>query len=263
LQRQTPEWYDRLATLQAGYYYPWRSTIAEGNGEAAYLDIVERHLRPNADVLDCACGHGQIALDLAPRCRTILGFDRTASWIDLAQSAARERGIANATFVCHDSSPAANGGTGRIPAGDASFDLLLCSKGPFHWIEDARRVARPGATLLMIVPDSVPYPTWHESLPELLRWQDVLDPNWPRPSVERRLTTGKLTLHSWWSSDVPESFPDPEQLYVWLTWGNLAEEVPSFDEVRPVLERIFADYAGVDGLEIRHKRYLWKALVPR
>jgi SAM-dependent methyltransferase len=245
-----------------GYYYPWRSTIAEGNGEAAYLALVERHLHPDADVLDCACGHGQAALNLAPRCRTVLGYDRTAAWIDLAQRAARERGIANATFVCHDSSPAANDGTGRIPTEDASFDLLICSKGPFHWIEDARRVARPGAVLLMLVPDGVPYTRWHESLPEPLRWQDVVDPHWARPSVERRLAAGGLTLHSWWSFDVPETFPDPEQLYVWLAWGYLLEEVPAFPEVRATLERIFAEHAGAEGLAIRHRRYLWKAVVP-
>ena len=35
LQPHTPEWYDRLATLQPGYYYPWRSRPAAWNGEDA------------------------------------------------------------------------------------------------------------------------------------------------------------------------------------------------------------------------------------
>lgn len=87
-----------------------------------------------------------------------------AAWIELAWRAARERGITDATFVYHDSSPAANGGQARLPAEDASFD--------------------------------------------------------------RRLASGGLPLHSWWSFDVPEVFPDPEQLYVWLTWGASAEEAP-------------------------------------
>jgi hypothetical protein len=165
-------------------------------------------------------------------------------------------------FVCHDSSPAVNGGKGRIPAADASFNLLLCSKGPFHWLEDARRVARPGAVLLMLLPDGVPYSPWHASLPEPLRWQDSVDPNWARPSVERHLAAGGLTLHSWWSFDVPETFPDPEQLYVWLAWGYLPDEVPAFGEVRSILERIFAEHAGADGLEIRHRSYIWKAVIP-
>src|SRR6266849_4218072 len=101
MQRHTPEWYERLATLQTGYYYPWRSRIADGNGEDAYLELVQKHVHADADVLDSGCGHGAVALDFAPHCRSILGFDRTAAWIDLAQRTARERGIANARFVCY------------------------------------------------------------------------------------------------------------------------------------------------------------------
>jgi SAM-dependent methyltransferase len=108
------------------------------------------HLRPDADLLDVACGHGEVALDLAPLCRSVLGYDRIAPWIERAQHTAQERGVANATFVCHDSSPEANGGRARLPAAVGSFDLLICRRGPFHWIEDARRVVRPGAVLLML-----------------------------------------------------------------------------------------------------------------
>src|SRR5689334_12869975 len=161
LQPQTAEWYDRLTTLQEGYYYPWRSQLGDWNGEDEYPTLVCRHLSSDADVLDVACGHGEVALAIAPLCRSVLGYDRTAAWVELAQRSARVRGVTNATFVCHDSSPDANGGRARLPAPDASFDLLICSKGPFHWIEDAPRVARPGATLLMLVPDATPLTPWH------------------------------------------------------------------------------------------------------
>jgi SAM-dependent methyltransferase len=262
LTGQTPEWFDRLATLQEGYYYPWRSHLDTGHGEDAYLHEVHRHLRPDADALDVACGHGQVALEIAPHVRSVRGYDRTAPWIDLAQRTAQERGLTNATFVCHDSSPAANGGHAYLPADDASFDLLVCSNGPFHWIEDARRVARPGAVLLMLVPDAVPLTQWHSHLPETLRWKDAADPHWARPAIERRLTAAGLPLHSWWSFDVPEVFPDPEQLYAWLAWGSTPDEVPPFAAVRPTLERVFAEYGAAGGVAIRHRRYLWKATVP-
>ena len=40
------------------------------------------------------------------------------------------------------------------PSGqDGSFDVLICGKGLSPWIEDAWRVARPGAVLLMLAPD--------------------------------------------------------------------------------------------------------------
>ncbi|MCC7367373.1 MAG: methyltransferase domain-containing protein [Chloroflexi bacterium] len=260
--RQTAVWYDRLATLQEGYQYPWRSMLPDWHGEDAYVELVRQHARPDMDVLDAACGHGDMSLIVASQVRSVLGYDRTAAWIEIAQRAARERAVSNATFVCHDSSAAVNGGRVRLPAADHAFDLLICSKGPFHWIEDARRVARPGAILLMLVPDAVPLTRWHSRLPAALQWEDALDPNWARPAIEQRLQTAQLALDSWWSFDVPEVLPDPEQLYIWLTWGCAADEVPSLADVHPILARIFSEYGTPDGVEIRHHRYLWKAVCP-
>ena len=262
LPRQTPAWYDRLASSQAGYFYPWRSLLGAWHGEDVYPKLVDAHLRSDADVLDVACGHGGVALDIAPRVRSVFGYDRTSAWVELAQRAARDRGLTNATFQCYDSSAAANAGQARIPAPDASFDLLICSKGPFHWIYDAQRVARPGAVLLMLVPDADPLTPWHSLLPEELRWQEAVDPGWARPAIEQHLTSGGLSLHSWWSFDVPENFPDTQELYAWLSWDCTADEVPSFAEVRPTLEQIFATYGSSQGVEIRHCRYLWKSIVP-
>jgi SAM-dependent methyltransferase len=254
-------WYERLATLQEGYFYPWRSQLGTWDGENEYRLLVRQHLHPDAVVLDAACGHGEFALELAPDCHSILGYDRTDAYIDLARRAARERGLTNATFICHDSSPDANGGRVRLPATDASFDLLICSKGPFHWIEDARRVGRAGAVLIMLVPDSTPLTPWQAWLPEGLRYGEGTDPHWARPAIEERLKIGGLALHSWWSFDVPEVFPDAEQMYIWLSWGRTPDEVPSFAEVRPILERVFAEYGGERGVAVRRRRYLWKAVV--
>lgn len=262
--RLTPHsaaWYERLATLQEGYFYPWRSQLGTWNGENKYRLLVRQHLQPDAVVLDAACGHGEFALELAPNCHSILGYDRTEAYIDLARRAARERGLSNVTFICHDSSPDANGGRVRLPGADASFDLLICSKGPFHWIEDARRVARAGAVLIMLVPDHTPLTAWQGWFPECLRWGKAPDPHWARAAIEERLKAGGLSLHSWWSLDVPEVFPDVEQMYIWLTWGRTPEEVPAFAEVRPILERVFAAYGEKGGVTVRRRRHLWKAVV--
>ncbi|MGI8550333.1 MAG: class I SAM-dependent methyltransferase [Dehalococcoidia bacterium] len=261
LRPQTPPWFDRLATLQQGYSYPWRSRIGAGNGEDAYLRLVNEHLSPDMDVLDVACGHGEVALDLAPRCRSMFGYDRTAPWIELARKAADERGIENAAFVCHDSSLAANTGRARLPAGNSSFDLLICRRGPFHWVEDAGRVARPGAVLLMLVPNATPSTAWSSSLPEPLGWSAPDDPLWARDRIADRLAIGGLSLDSYWTFVVPEVFDSPEELYRWRAWGYLAGECPSFDDVRPLFEQIFAAHRRTGGLAVLHSRFLWKAVV--
>ncbi len=125
LKPHSKAWYDRLAKAQPGYYFPWRSTLLPLNGEDCYLDLVRQHLAPDVDVLDIACGHGQVALELAPSCRSILAYDRVPSYIELARRAAAEGGTGNVTYVCADSSAEANGGLPRIPAADRSFDLLI------------------------------------------------------------------------------------------------------------------------------------------
>src|SRR5947207_3831966 len=129
LEPHSAAWYDRLASLQEGYHYVWQSALGAWNGEDAFLEIVRKHLRPDADVLEVACGHGELALEIAPQVRSVLAYDRTSPWIELARRAGGERGQSNVRFLIHDSSREANGGQVRLPADDASMDLLLCRKG--------------------------------------------------------------------------------------------------------------------------------------
>lgn len=256
----SPEWYDRLAHMQTGYHYPWQSTLPPYNGEDVYLTMLEEHFSPNIDVLDVACGHGEVALDVAPRCRSVFAYDRIPSYIELAQTAARERGLANATFLCGDSSIAANEGQARIPAEADSFDLLISRRGPLHWLEDAKRVARNGATLLQLNPVILPPPSWNGQLPERLRLPEPGD-YVMRQTVEHRLGLGGLRLHSAWSFEVPEIFAEPAHLYAFLSWGYTPDEVPAYGEVAKIIESIFSEHAGSDGLALRFARLLWKAVV--
>jgi SAM-dependent methyltransferase len=258
---QSSPWYDRLTTLQKGYYYPWHSILPAWHGEDVFRSLVAQHLQANLDVLEVACAQGELTFEMAASVRSVVAYDRTADYIRLAQEAAQERDIHNVTFLLHDSSTQANGGQAHLPALDGSFDLLVCSKGPFHWIEDAHRVARLGATLLMLVPDATPLTSWNALLPEALRWQAADDPNWTRPAIEQRLAAVQLSLHSWWSFDVPEIFPTPQDFYVWRAWGAAPDEIPSYADVASDLERIFHLYASPQGLEIRRHRYIWKAVV--
>jgi 23S rRNA (guanine745-N1)-methyltransferase len=260
----SPEWYDRLATLQDGYYYPWKSELASNNGEAAYFEMLHQHITPEKDVLDVGCGHGDLAIEIAPLCRTIFAYDRVTSYIRIALQAAQTQNLDNLTFECFDSSPDSNGGEVRIPAGDESFDLLISRRGPLHWLEDARRVARPGACIIQLNPLETPLPDWAEQLPEPLRAASGLEyRHGILNSVKHRLAIGGLELHSAWTYDVPEFFDQPQELYKRLTWGYIPGEVPDWSGVSRIIRKIYADYAGAQGLVLRHTRLLWKVVVEK
>jgi len=262
LRPHSPEWYDRLARLQRGYWYPWRSTLSSGNGEELYLEFVQQHLQPNIDVLDVACGQGELSLDIAVKTRTVLGYDRQPIYIELARRLAECRQVDNVTFVCADSSLEANGGRARIPALDTSFDLLLCRRGPHHWVEDAYRVARPGATLIMLIPNLTPRTEWSGALPDPLGWNDEDDPLWARDRIAARMAATGLSIDRYWACVVPEYFSTPEEFYKWRAWGYVAGEVPPFIEVQDLLHKLFQRYAGADGLEVKHSRFIWMTRVP-
>jgi ubiquinone/menaquinone biosynthesis C-methylase UbiE len=259
LEPHSPSWYKQLAKTQQGYYYPWKSALSPFNGEDAYLELVKAHLQPHLDVLDAGCGHGEVALEIAPFCQSVLAYDLVEDYIELARIEAEKRGLKNAQFICANSSATANHGQPKIPARDNSIDLFISRRGPFHWLADAKRVAKPGATIIMLTMLETALPAWHDLLPDNL--------SFPFPTsgsmlaeVQRRLETSGFSLHSHWTFDVPEVFENPKDLHTYLTWANFVN-APPFETTKLVLETIFEQYASNQGLAIPHRRLLWKAVV--
>lgn len=258
----TTAWYERLATLQEGYYYPWESTIADGGGEAAYGELVRQHLSPERDVLEVGCGHGVDVVAFAPLCRTLRAYDQVDRYISLARKAAAEQGIDNVTFLCRNSRADRNGGQVTVPALTASIDVVISRRGPTNWIEDVPRFCRPGAVLLQLHPLApLREYEWNRELPEGLRQSPPDDdPGALRQSIQTRLAKVDLAIHSCWTYDVPEWLHGPRDFYRLLTFGNAPEEVPSWPESEPVLTEIFERNAGESGLELRNRRFLWKVV---
>lgn len=257
-------WYDRLGTLQSGYFDPWQSTLGRGDGESVYLNLVQELISRDADVLDAGCGHGDVVLEMAPLCRSIIGYDRVQSFIDAAENQRVARDCGNARFVCHDSHQRANDGHARIPLEDNSIDLVISRRGPTHWVEDARRVCRPGSQLVQLNPmGRKEEPIWNPDLPEPLRLPEPTEGEADSivTTIEGRLAAGGLCLDSAWTFDVPEWLHAPLDLYRFLTFGEAVASIPAWEEVEEDLTRVFLRHAGAQGLENRHRRFLWKAVV--
>ncbi len=256
------DWYDNLSAVQSGYYYPWKSRIAPGNGEDAFISLIKDNLIQSSNVLEVGCGHGDLALSLAGLCKKIIAYDRVPSYIDLAKKNQKEQGIENVEFLCYD---ALEPSELRLPADDESIDLIISRRGPMHWIADARRVCRHGAKLIALCPMEEPIPAWSSILPPKMHYENSgrhTGSGSIHQSVSNRLHQVGLMLHSGWGFDVPEAFDDPRELYTMITWGLPPDEVPGYEDISHKFDIIYEKYAEKQGIVLRHCRYLWQAEVP-
>ena len=254
---------------ERGYAHIWQSTVASGNGEDAFLDLIDSVAGPHSDVLDVGCGHGDLALHLATRCRSVVGVERIGGYLDLARELATERGIANIRFVQADLAGPKDsnrkGGLPRpfvpLPVPDRAVDVVVNRRGPMlpRYIDDLRRVIRPGGVLIGMHPNFAwPPPVWTDQLgqlganlgafpfEEIASWVTV-------PLDERNLTDYRL----WWI-DVPEDVPTPRDLYDLLPYFNFATDLPAFELVESEFQQVFEAHAGPEGLRLRHQRLLYR-----
>jgi SAM-dependent methyltransferase len=255
---------EALAQAQGGYFYPWLSTVGEGDGEDAYTRLVQSHLSPGAVLVEAGCGHGNDLLVFAPKVGRFIGYDAVASFVATAGERAVAASLSNVELLVHNSSARYNGGAARIPADDGSVDLIISRRGPTNWIADARRACRPGARLIQVNPLPSPVPAWNDDLPSNLRLREnPANPGHPDLPAEiaAQLAAAGLRLHSAWTFDVPEVFTQPDELYRYLTFMRFEEGLPTPEEARRHLERLFASYAHDGGLVVRQRRYLWMAVV--
>jgi SAM-dependent methyltransferase len=126
---------ERLASFEEWYWWHrGRRTMV--------CRILERYAPPQARILDVGCGTGATTAALL-RFGDVSGFDMGLAGLRHAQA----RGL-----------PVARGSAENLPAGDASFDVVVALDVLEHLDDDRRalaeilRVLRPGGILLATVP---------------------------------------------------------------------------------------------------------------
>ncbi len=122
-----------------------------------------------AAVLDVGCGAGHLAFALAPHCTRVVAVDAAPAMLTTVAAAAAQRGLPQ-ILVQHAVAES-------LPFASGSFDLVCSRYSAHHWrdvpaaLREMRRVARPGATLLLIdlMGDENPLVDTHLQAIELLR----------------------------------------------------------------------------------------------
>jgi SAM-dependent methyltransferase len=248
-----------------GFAHRWQSSVAAGNGEDAFIALVEQHLQPDCDVLDLGCGHGELTINLAPRCRTIVGIEREAGYLELARELAAGQHITNIQFFQVNIGGAEDENHG-IPLPDNSIDLFINRRGPIlqRYLSEAIRVAREGAVIVGLHPTgNTPAPAWCDELPEPYRnvfmtvsFDEVT--GW----VKDPLHAAGISEYSLWWMDVPEFLRAPYELYVRLG-GSQASNASEYQSIEPQLTKIIRKHGTSQGIVVRHQRLLWQAFLSR
>jgi len=249
-----------------GFAHRWQSSVAAGNGEDAFIALVDQYLRLDGDVLDLGCGHGELTLNLAARCRTIVGIEREAGYLALAKELAAEQNVTNAQFF--QVNLAGVGDEDRvfagIPLADDSIDLFINRRGPLlqRYLAEARRVARPGAVMIGLHPTGIPAPSWCDELPEPYRKAfTVFSFDEVESWVTGPLRAAGLTDYSVWWLDVPEFLRTPYELYTRLGGAQTADPA-EYQAIEPQLTKIVEQQRTSQGVVLRHQRLLWQAYLP-
>ena len=141
--------YDSLAEVYE--WLIWDAKLTPAKFAASYGDVLS--LAPsNAQVLDCSCGTGQLAVGLAGLGMQVVATDASAAMVRRTAELSEEYGTSVQTMQA---------GWQELPDqfGDATFDMVFCVGNSLHHAEGARgrvaalasmsRLLRPGGHLVL------------------------------------------------------------------------------------------------------------------
>ena len=118
-------------------------------------------LRKTDHVLDIGCGSGNLCLHLASKCQKIIGIDAKESAIAFANQRKKQERARNCIFVESVVPP--------LPFSNNTFDKVFLLdviehlQQPVHLLREARRVLKPGGSLMITVV-AVAQPFWSATM---------------------------------------------------------------------------------------------------
>ena len=116
-----------------------KSPVANPERYQQKLDLTQRYLTPEANVLEFGCGTGSTALVHAPRVNRIVAIDYSEKMVDIANRKLADTGLDNVAFRCAT--------LFELDDDDASFDVVL-GLNVLHLIQDYRSSIRKAYELL-------------------------------------------------------------------------------------------------------------------
>ena len=124
-----------------------RRQLVPGRSWAAWSRALGM-LLPDLEVADLGCGEGYLTIETARWAKRVIAVDRSKDVLERAKALARRRKVSNITWK--------HGALDRLPIRNASVDVAVLSQALHHAqkpevaLAEARRILRPGGTLLVL-----------------------------------------------------------------------------------------------------------------
>ncbi|WP_103109163.1 class I SAM-dependent methyltransferase [Brevibacillus reuszeri] len=241
-------WYAQLASLSAEYVYPWRSTVAEPNGESLFTQEVA-YMVQNKKVLDIGCGHGAFTLRWASVARELVGVDVTNRFVQTA----KEMKQPNVSFVVSNTKE-------PLPFAAGEFDCAYNRKGPTSAYLHCKQVIKAGGQILGLHPAD-------QLFAELPEWfPDLFEPH-PSGTPILDLLQDRLRQASFSHVDI-ESVTSTEYILSPLDVIKLRcfGQQPSVTEQAIAqhlesVQRIFDQHTTANGLPVTFAHYFVRVIV--
>lgn len=135
----------KIYDIQSFFYDRTFAALVAKRVEKAIRDHM--NISPNDTVLDLGIGTGA-SLDHYPGCGKIIGIDLSQGMLDQCVKKIRDKGITNVQVF--------RGNALELPFADSSFDRIFIShvisvvSDPVKLLHEARRVAKPGARIVIV-----------------------------------------------------------------------------------------------------------------
>ncbi|RKN72967.1 class I SAM-dependent methyltransferase [Paenibacillus ginsengarvi] len=138
------EWYDRIASEQGEYAYPWKSEFEEPSIETIFGQALSSLIADRSRVLDIGCGHGDFLSKWASRAEEAVGIDIQEKFIATANGNKTEDHFRFLTINVADG----------LPFPDRHFDVVYSKKGPWLFGErdgEGCRIIKKGGHVLHLI----------------------------------------------------------------------------------------------------------------
>jgi ubiquinone/menaquinone biosynthesis C-methylase UbiE len=128
-------------------YNRYKADIAHGKTQGKvpiFLKLIKKYSDNNLKALDLGCGSGELAIQLAPNFKEIIGVDYVPEYIKTAEKDRKKFNLKNIGFI--------QGDARNLIFKNNTFDIVYSSRGPlsadYDFMKESLRVLKKGGLLI-------------------------------------------------------------------------------------------------------------------